>query len=491
MIDIIVDSRVRILLSQLGESVANLLREAFTHKNPKRGSMQRAKIRGWWNEPLVIPTWGTKDGYLTLPRGGMAKVRKILQGNLLPFRVRDNRVRGNTSFIPDRSESLPLWPHQIRIIDACLRRENCIVKSSTGSGKTSALLALAARIKVDTLVIVHTTALMHQWVERAVSELGMRKQDVGLIGDGRFKVCELTIGTQKSVANAAKDDPEFLTRWGAVLVDEVHMFAARTFFACVDPFPARYRIGVSDDQRRKDRLECLIHDLFGEVEESITHEEMVEAGHVMDVEVLIIPTEFEAPWYDEARDASSKEIPNYTRLLSEMAEDAERNKLISGILGVELTRGHQCLVFAKEREHCHVLEAEGKRYAGGGRLVGGAGEDRAEFERVRRGLRAGKLKFAVGTIQACGTGVDLPGVEVGIAALPILSNRQMFRQSRGRICRKPEGKTTARFYVLWDRHVFGLSHVENAASWNASTYVLEGKEWVPARQYVKKARMGG
>lgn len=488
MIDVVVDNRVRIPLAQVEDlGIAKLLREEFTHPNPKRDQLRRARVRGWWAEPEVIATHEERDGVISLPRGGMSKVRRIIQGVGETFRVFDRRVRGHRTLIPD--SSVKLWPHQDRIVAAGLRRENCIVKSSTGSGKTTALIALASRIKVDTLVIVHANALMYQWVKRAHAELGIPASDVGVIGDGKHRICELTVGTMKSVANAARD-PEFLQRWGAVLVDEVHLFAARTFFACVDPFPARYRIGVSDDERRKDKLEFLIYDLFGDVEEEVSHEEMVQAGHVLDVEVCIVPTDFEAPWFDAERE-SKKKSPDYTRLHSEMAADEKRNELVRAILSRELRDGRQCLVFTREREHARAIAAPLAEF-GTGYLLGGAGANRVEFERTSEGLRSGELRVACGTLQACGTGVDLPGVEIGLSALPILTNRQAFRQARGRLCRKPEGKSLARFYVLFDRNVFGISHLENAASWNGkNTFIWDGGEWVQVREWLKRVRVKG
>ena len=65
----------------------------------------------------------------------------------------------------------------------------------------------------------------------------------------------------------------------------------------------------------------------------------------------------------------------------------------------------------------------------------------------------------------------------------------MFRQARGRICRKPAGKTVARFYVLWDRKVFGIRALESAASWNANTFVWANEQWTPIKAYLKKSRI--
>lgn len=481
MVTIVVDNRVRI--SGLSQTEREALVKLFTHENPKAKMMRARKMKGWWNEPLLLPTWSESDGVLSLPRGGMSRVRIALEERQVPFRVQDRRERGLPVIYPDTE--VELWPHQERIVGALLKRENCLVKSSTGSGKTSALLAFASRANTTTLVVVHSTALMYQWVERAQAELGLAREDIGVLGDGKHRIENLTIGTMKSISKEA-ENPPFLVRWGAVLADEVHLFAAQSFFACIDPFPARYRVGVSDDQRRKDRKEFLIHDLFGDVAEEVSHEEMIAAGHVMDVEVLVVPTEFDAPWYTgEDGDRS----PDYMRLVGEMSLDPGRNDLVEGILRRELADNRQCLVFAREREHCRELGRRAAQYARSGYLIGGAGADRQEFDRTRKGLKDGSLRAAVGTLQACGTGVDLPGVEVGISTMPIFSNRQMFRQARGRICRKPAGKTVARFYVLWDRKIFGLRALENAASWNATTFVWANNTWTPIKAYLKSARV--
>lgn len=481
MVTIIVDNRLR--LHDLEPSEREALVELFTHENPKGKMMRARKMKGWWNEPLLLPTWGEVDGVLHLPRGGMAKVRTCLEERGTAYRVQDRRQRGVPIIFPE--PKVEMWPHQVRIIDACMKRENCLVKSSTGSGKTSALLALVSRMKCTTLVIVHSNALLQQWRERAEAELGIPIGEVGIVGDGKERIHPLTVGTLKSVLQRVSD-PTFRNYWGAVLCDEVHLFAAQTFFSCVDPIPARYRIGVSDDQRRKDKKEFLIYDQFGAVAEEVSHEEMVKMGHVMDVEVLLVPTEFDAPWYTGE---DGERSPDYMRLVSEMSTDADRNAIVEGILRRELADKRQCLVFAREREHCRNLGSRAAQYARAGYLIGGAGADRQEFDRTRKGLKEGSLRVAVGTLQACGTGVDLPGVEVGIATVPILSNRQMFRQARGRICRKPAGKTVARFYILWDRKVFGLRALENAASWNATTFVWANEQWTPLKAYLKKSRI--
>jgi superfamily II DNA or RNA helicase len=482
---IVVDSRAAFDPVDVGEEAAAEIRAAFMHENPKHAAMRHAKIRGWWNEPKVIPTWGERGSQITVPRGGMKKLREILRIRGISYRVVDARQAGQSADFPD--SSLELWPHQRRIVDACLRRENCLIKSGTASGKTSALLAFVGSVKVTTLVIVHTNALAEQWAERAVDELGIDPSDIGLLGGGSKTVRDLTIGTTQSIAAMCETDPEFRNRWGAVIADEVHLFAARTFFATVDPFPARYRIGASDDHRRKDRQEFLIEDLFGQVEEEVSDKELVDGGHVMPVEVFVIPTEFRADWYGVPTDGDEAKTPEFGRLVEEMSLDPERRALVEGVIARELEEKHQVLVMANSRDYCRALAAFASTRAKSGHLLGGA-DYRKEFARTRKGMKEGKIRCGVGTFKATGTGIDLPGVEVVVAATPCLANKSMFRQARGRAMRKPAGKTTARVYVAWDQHVFGLRHLANAASWNEATFVWDGSGWAPAKAWLRNER---
>jgi len=486
VVRVIVDNRIRVRLEDIPEDVATQLRERFTHRNPKREAMKRAKVKGWWAEPMIIATHGEADGWLTLPRGGVSTLREVLAANGLTMKVRDAREGGEVDtpyLFPDHR--VELRAHQERIVQKCIERQNCLVKSGTGSGKTTALIALFARLGIPTLVLVHSNALMDQWVRRAETELGIREKDLGMFKGKKRHLRPLTIATTASFLKHVGDH-EVREYFGAVFADEVHLFAARTFFACIDPMPAKYRIGVSDDVRRKDRMEFLIHDLFGEVAIAVDDAELVKNRYVLDVECLIVPTTFEAEWYGVPENDQEDKSPDFGRLVKEMAADEEREQLIERIITSELNEGRQLLAMAHEREHCAKIGQFTARHAPTGYLIGGPAY-KAEFKRTIGGMMAGKVRAGVGTFQACGTGIDLPGVEVVVASTPVLSNRQRFRQARGRACRAPAGKTVARFYVLWDREVYGIRHLENAAAWNPTTFVWDGR-WVPIREYLKSIR---
>jgi len=356
------------------------------------------------------------------------------------------------------------------------------------SGKTSALLAIASAVRVPTLVVVHSQALLDQWRERAVSELGLRPSQVGIVQGKKFDLRPMTLTIQKSMAKVAAESQEVRDYFGCVIADEVHMFAAATFFQCIDPFPARYRIGASADHRRKDRREFLIHDLFGDVAADVSREELVESGHVLDVEIRVLPTEFAAPWYGVPVDREDARQLNFVRLVQEMAEDSARNWSAIRTIREEVAAGEQVLVMCHEREHCMKV---GQMLVGygipSGYLLGGP-ESAKEFATSIAGLKSGALRVGVGTYKAIGTGIDIPRVGVAVAMTPIGGNQQNFGQVRGRVCRTAEGKTIARLYLLWDRCVYP-SHLKNFVAWNTDVSVREESgNWLPAKTYIRDDR---
>lgn len=491
---IVVDNRVRVCTDGMAESLVRELREPFAHANAQHAMKKRLGIPAW-DEPPVIRTWTEEapevvsretETWLSLPRGGLARVRAVLASNGWTWRLEDRRERGTpTTEIPETL--VKLYPHQEQIVEMCVSREQCLVRSGTGSGKTSALLALAGRLKVPTLVVLPSVALMDQWLERAARDLGMDVRDVGIIRGKRCELRPLTLAIWKSLENglARKSGEKIRRYFGAVFMDEVQTAAAKSFFASIDPMPARYRIGTSADERRKDRKEFLIHDLFGEVAVDVPRSELVAAGRVLDVEVRVIPTQFRADWYGIADEQNTEKSINFVRLVKEMAAAPGRNEVVLEVVRREVEEGQQVLVMVHEREHCAaigtMLVGDGIR---NGYLIGGD-DFSTEFRQTLGSIRSGELPVGIGTYKAIGTGIDLPAVGVAVGVTPLMGNEQFFGQVRGRLCRTSEGKTTARLYLLWDRFVYPR-HIENVSRWNSNTVVWSDDKWVPAKQFIRE-----
>lgn len=263
---------------------------------------------------------------------------------------------------------------------------------------------------------------------------------------------------------------------GGTLVHNCHRAAAATFRSVIDRLPCFWRIGASADETRKDQLECLVYDTFGGVAHEVSQAELIEAGAVLDVECLVVPTSFRADWYVQQMASG---MPDFNRLLDEMTADPDRNALLEEVVRSEAERD-QVLLLTHRVEHARALA----QTLSCGLMLGGVewAETRA---RAIDAMRAGSLRVGCGTVQSMGTGVDLPSVAVGVLATPVGNNRQLYAQIRGRLCRPAEGKR-ALLYVLWDQHVSGMTALKRFVAWNHSVVVRDATgAWVEGRAYLK------
>jgi superfamily II DNA or RNA helicase len=489
VIDIVVDSRVRVLPSP-GAAEFRIMPELealvveHTHRNP---DYAKARHLGFKKRvPKFIVTsrdFRSGEEGISFPRGSERKVREQL--GALWMRARDERTLGDRTLgrIPEHHPpSGALWPHQRMLVDRAAAAETALVRSATASGKTCAALALAARLDLPTLVVVHNSNLFKQWIDRCVSELRVPRDWVGQIQGSKRRLGPITVGMQQTLCGCAA---EVAPAFGLVIVDEVHRSAARTFLEVVDAMTAKYRVGVSDDERRSDGKEFLIYDMFGPVVGEASHDDLVEHGYVMDVRVRVVPTGFRADWYVGLEDR--EKVLAYDQLLAAMASDATRNRIAVRDVPRDALSGHQVIVFTHRVEHAYALDRElNGRGTRSGFVVG---EQPAESDRTLDRFRRGEVSVVVGTYQALGTGVDMPRATRGVLATPIANNQkghQQFKQYRGRFARAADGKAEPEVTYLWDAHVFGARPLRHLCRWARDVRVEWNGRYVPGKEVLKE-----
>ena len=237
---------------------------------------------------------------------------------------------------------------------------------------------------------------------------------------------------------------------GGVVVHNCQGVAAETFHTTIDRFPAWFRLGVSADETRADRMEPVIYDVMGKVVYEMEREDLEAKGVITPVQVHVVPSPYEDPaWMAGGRDMAK------TR--GRMSLDDGRNAQIVAIARRMLAAGQSPLfVFVHLRDHAKHL-SDVLFYEAGipcGLLLGGE-EDAVRFAEDRDRLERGDIQVACGTYAAIGQGIDVPNVRGGIAASPIGDNRQFFGQVSGRLCRASPGKRAGHLVYLWDDAMFG------------------------------------
>lgn len=466
------------------------LRGAFTHANP---DYWRKKSMGFatWGTPAQIKTHDEREDRLgkrlTLPRGGIVHLRETAAAHGFRLRFVDRRSTCTADFptfrVSAKNPALPLRYYQSDAVAAALARQQGVIRSPTGSGKTIAALAFVATAGQRAMVIMRDGNLLKQWVEVAAGCLDLPPSEIGIIRGGRkYKPGKpLVLALQQSLHKMGDDLPALLREdpIGALIVDECQTVAARTFLDVVDRIPAKYRIGFSADETRRDKKEFVIYDQMGPVIAEVERQELEAAKVIHPVTIRVVETGFRADWYRNAPPGEK----DFGRLIEEMVGDEDRNAILLDIVGGLVEEGETpALVFTHRREHAAELadrQLSVRRGVLCGLLLGGVGVDAQRFADDRAKLIAGDLQVAVGTFNAIGVGIDLPLVRAGVVATPISGkNPQFFGQVRGRICRTTAGKDSAVVYYVLDKHVFP-NQIRNLMAWNDGRVEIQrGGEWV-------------
>ena len=311
-----------------------------------------------------------------------------------------------------------LRPYQLRALEEWLRLPAGCLQSAAGSGKTVVGAYLIASRGVVAVVIVPTVDIANQWRDAFEKHIGIK---AGVIGGGSDEVGEaVTIVTFQSAVKR----PELLGSAGLVLVDEAHRTPCRSIRDILALSPAVYRYGCTATPWRSDGLHRAMYWLLGGVKVEISREEV--GDHVLPVTVREVQTG--ATYYEDDHNA----------LQNLVAEDAERNGLLSDIID-DLVRDGHCVVALGSRvgQLCELEDSLTERGVAWCTIYGGTKKsDRAEYI---DGVRSGAFDVLLATYQLAAEGLDVPELSALVMLSP-LGNPTKIEQAGGRIARPCPGK---------------------------------------------------
>lgn len=437
----------------LPSRVVNELKTTFTKTNPAFIKTERL---GFWtgNIERSIKAWSIDGPYLVLPRGARKLIEEVLAEFDLVLDVQDETV------CPANAEPMnfkgTLRPHQESALESILAAGSGIVRGPCACGKTTILLASIAALNKKAIVIVHNGALFAQWKGAVADWLGFAPSTIG--GGHKFS-CDkpITIAMQQTLVRHADKQPDWADEFGVVAVDEVHHLASTTYQAVAKMFRAKYFLGVSADERRKDGLEFLTEWVLGPVIHEIKREELVLAKRLLPVEMLVLPTEYRDDLYLET--IENDESPNWTSMLSRMmdvdnARAVARYELIKNVITkICENENARVLVLNDRLGGCHTLSTMLERVGLSVGLLIGSPENRKELDRTKAGLQSGRVRVGLGTTVA-DEGLDIPALTHVVLTCPVHSHPKRLEQMCGRAARVWAGKTKATAVYIWDKYMF-------------------------------------
>lgn len=447
MLQIAITNRISMPTRLSDLAVINTIKERLQFSNPEYWMRKRRKL-STYNVPQVIQGWQHQRQRLLLPRGWMSSLLSLLDDADVKYNVIDNTRRlpdVDMEFVGELRDD-----YQKQAVEAMLSRRFCTLSAPTGSGKTVMGLYLVAKRRQPACVIVHTGKLVRQWAERITKFLGIPADEIGYITEGKVDIGDrITIALIQTLHKVAKDAHR---HFGHLLIDEVHHCPATTFTKGIVQFDSAFMTGLSATHKRRDGLEPLINWFVGPMVHEVGLGALVKAGHVMAIESIFRQTSFMSRNGDDE--------PSWSSLITELASDQARNRLIvNDIVGELMERGGPVMVLTDRKIHCEALVS--MLLGSGIRAMAAHGSmPKAIQEQAAKALESKKIQVLIATGQLLGEGFDTSSPVAMFLTCPISFSGRL-EQYIGRVCRPGPGKPTPRVYDYVDVNVEMLAAAAN------------------------------
>jgi superfamily II DNA or RNA helicase len=383
-------------------------------------------------------------GRLIAPRGFINQLSAIAKKYNVPLTLTDKTRELKPVSLQFKGK---LRPYQEQAATAVLRRRSGVLQAPTGSGKTIIALAIIAERKQPALVVVHTKELLNQWIDRIHSFLGIPVKEIGIIGGGMRRIGKrITVATVQTLHKCKQDVYPYI---GHLIVDECHRCPSRTFTEAVRAFDSRFMLGLSATPYRRDRLTKLIYLYLGDQAAPIDQAELTDNGDILP---------FRVKWVKTGFDTRLDPTFEYSKVLSELTRDHERNRLVCQEAAQQAkTCGGIPLVLSDRRAHCQAIAEALDRDHGITPMVLTGDLSKKARECVVDRLNAGVSQILVATAQLIGEGFDLPSLGAVVLTTPIRFKGRLI-QAIGRALRPSPGQDMATVVDFVDQRVGVLEH---------------------------------
>ena len=453
-VEIIKANKLYIPLKAVSAKVLNHLKRIAAFKNPEFYSKQALRL-STYAIPRIISCFDITNEYLAMPRGCEDATRSFLNDNAVTYTITDKTNHGNKISVSFQGEERE---EQLEAINALLPYTNGILHATTAFGKTVTAAAIIARKKVNTLILVHSKALLKQWHDRLTEFLNIDyPQHEEKNKRGRRKVFS-PIGCFDSSGNtlhgiidialiqSCLDEDgvkPFVQDYGMVIVDECHHVSSITFEQVLMSIKAHTIYGLTATPIRKDGHQPIIFMQCGPIRFSTDVKSQIAK---QSFDRFLIPrfTSYNSILEDRLSIAT---------LYKYLSEDEIRNNLIVEDICKAVNTGRTPIILTNRTAHVSVLAEKLKATIKNVISLTGAGTTREKREAMQRlqNIPDSEQLVIVATGKYVGEGFDYPRLDTLFLALPI-SWKGLLTQYAGRLHREYEGKKDVRIYDYIDIH---------------------------------------
>lgn len=373
----------------------------------------------------TIDLFEEKDGELYIPRNAPLSI-----GHLLDDLV-DERSKGFPIKVPSK---INLRDDQKPAVQAVMEAGDGILQAGTGKGKSVMACEVIKRFGRTTMILVHKEFLMDQFTGHLKNWLGLKDSEIGYCrGNPKNWTWEgrkVVIGMLQSIYSHHDKLPSgFKEYFGLVISDECHRVSASTWSKVIQLFPCWKRLGLTATPKRSDGLETVFHYHLG----NIVYQLM---GVNMKPKVYVVRTD------TIEKDLGNIKVRgqiNLSKLVTQLAENQDRNKKILKILFDASKANRKIIVLSDRRGHAEFLK---ESFDFNKKALGLKSETRMYIGGMEKSIRQeaeenGDILF--GTFQMAKEGLDIPALDTLFLVTPN-SSAITVEQSLGRIARSDEDK---------------------------------------------------
>ena len=400
------------------------------------------------------------SGYIQIPRGLQDELWENIKQADIDYEMEDERQQGRKINVDFKGE---LRPEQDKALKELIKYDNGILHAATAFGKTVVSSAIIAQKKINTLIILESSALIEQWKEALEKFLNINE---GLptyeTKTGRVRKRKSLIGTLQGahdsmtgiidIAMAGSlckkgNYHKMMNEYGLVLIDECHHSASETIANVLKEVKAKYVYGVTATPKRGDGLEKINYMLIGPIRYSYTAKEKAkEQG----IQHLVYPrfTRTVPPRgviTDKMHPNEAYEIIHNNDVRDEQIIEDVKNCVAAGRTPVVLSR---------YKDHSEKFYERLKSYADHVFLMTGNNskkEHRKILEQMHQ-VDKNESLILIATGSLVGEGFDFPRLDTLFMATPV-SFRGVVEQYAGRLNRDYAGKENVIIYDYVDNHI--------------------------------------
>lgn len=437
------------------QKALNSIKRLAAFPNPEFCSKQAMRLPVY-GTPRVLDCGYEDDDYIGIPRGCIDTLAELLEQHEVPFVIKDLRCVGRTI---DVSFNGTLRTEQEPAAHALLAADTGVLSATTAFGKTVIGAYLIGQRKVNTLILVQSSALLEQWkssleqfldIHEVLSELpkkrGRKKKRhlIGQIGSGK-NTCSgiIDIAIMQSLFEGEeKIVKSFVAEYGMVIVDECHHVAAFTFEKVLKTVEAKYVYGLSATPVRKDGHHPIIFMQCGPVRY------LVDARNQAEKRAF---SRFVVPRFTRTRLPDANNIQD---MYAGVIGNDNRNELLVSDALKLVQEGRTPILLTERKEHAVLLAGRLSEQVKNVFLLVGSDKQKDKRNKLTalQNVADDEEIVVVAIGKYIGEGFDSPRLDTLLLAMPI-SWKGTLAQYAGRLHRNYEGKREVRIYDYVDIHV--------------------------------------